>query len=134
MMSDETRGLELFFQANQRLLAESPTIPTATVSVFLAIVLWSRPLDSDHKPLTINMVAQLSGVNYANTLQHCRYLGEGVRFGARGMGLITTHINPENKRQKIPTLTPKGYALIADIEELLAPPDSQTTASIKTAA
>lgn len=60
-------------------------------------------------------LSRMAGVAHTVGSRYVLDLGERDRYMRPGMGLLTTHVDPENLRKKEVRLTPKGRSVAHDL-------------------
>lgn len=100
-------------------MSESKDITVATTATFLGAAIWGHHETRAGEPLTLEELAVKVGMTPTTVSQHLRYLSHGYRSGRPGLDLVLTSENPDNRRRKIFTLTPKGRGLTANLGLIL---------------
>lgn len=62
--------------------------------------------------LSLKELAQQAGVGMASASRYVATFGKPKKAGAKGYGLVTAVEDPEERRKKIITLTPKGRSFV----------------------
>lgn len=116
-----TRILEAYLGACRLMDRQSETLelPVRVLSTFLAVAIHGihnvRP--GDHY-MSLEELADLVGRQPSSISQHLRYLGVRYREGKPGMGLVFTTEYPDNGRKKTFGLTPRGAAIVNQLEAI----------------
>jgi DNA-binding MarR family transcriptional regulator len=113
--------LRAYLEANRRVQA-AQTRPNQYVSLpilnsFLGIILWGK--DGRGEPRPMEEIASSIGITPTTFNEHVKYLGDRLREGKEGMGLIQTETYPLNRRMKTTRLTRKGQILADQITFIL---------------
>lgn len=69
-------------------------------------------LISKNEGLSLKELAQQAGVGMASASRYVAAFGRPAKPGAKGYGLVTAVEDPEERRKKIITLTPKGRTFV----------------------
>lgn len=102
------RGLLRLLRINQAFIERQREINAAIINTFIGAAFWG---DLDADPLSISELSKELGVAPTTVSRHLRYLGEGIRKGRPGMGLVATFPHPDDARNKIIRLTEAGRDL-----------------------
>ncbi|QOF73161.1 hypothetical protein IG197_08955 [Aminobacter sp. SR38] len=111
--------IQAYFQANQIVIAEARDMPLGMLRTLLGVALWGSE-DNASSPWTLEDLAERLDVPPSTVSQHTRYLGYGLRGTIVGLDLVRTSENLDNRRKKTFVLTPRGRALVGQIEAALA--------------
>jgi DNA-binding MarR family transcriptional regulator len=111
-------------EANKLMLAEASsagrqgqTMPMGVLNTFLAAAIWERE-DNDGAPLMCEELQRRLGVPASTLSGQLGYLGEWQK-GAPGLGLVSLHEYPLNRRTKFVRLTDKGRTLAKRMQSIL---------------
>lgn len=105
----------MLLEINAQLLGAYRDIPVTVYSTFLAVISL-QPVSPHGEPPTIYQVGEAAGIPYTSASRHVRMLGPyRYRSGRWGVGLVDAFVNPENRREKLVVLTPRGKALASAI-------------------
>lgn len=111
-MQDNRHIRNLFDSSNYLMSLHSELfLPVSVVKVFAACALWSRHVDANGDPMSLEELAVRVGRPPSSISSMTNYLSE-VHRGRAGYGLIRTFENPNNGRKKAFALTSKGQAVI----------------------
>lgn len=86
-----------------------PELPAQTIAVLLHVA-------HSADPPGIVELSNLIGMSKASASRLVQTLGRGLRDKGEGMGLVETHEAPDNWSKKLVVLTPKGIALMGQVE------------------
>lgn len=111
--------IQAYFQANQTVITEARDMPLGMLRTFLGVALWGNEADEPSAWTLEDLAARLD-VSPSTVSQHMRYLGYGLRDKLTGLDLVRTSENLDNRRKKTFVLTPRGHALVAQVEAILA--------------
>jgi DNA-binding MarR family transcriptional regulator len=67
----------------------------------------------------VGLVRDQVGVTSASATRNVQYWTDRNRYGQKGKECLESVINPANKTEKIIKLSPKGKALVKELEKLL---------------
>jgi len=118
MNSRSNRKLHALMRVNELFMAERSEINANLMNSFYAAAM-TQPVSSEDTFPTIKELSQLADIDYVTMSRNLRYLGDKEREGKRGMDLVRTNINPDNRREKQVFLTAKGEALRSHFLRLL---------------
>jgi DNA-binding MarR family transcriptional regulator len=117
MRSKTERLLQAYMEANRLIQTGRPEMPITIMNTFLAIALWGD--QGETNPPSLLELSNRLGTSPNNMSRHLRYLGEFERRGVPGCGWVSVEIYPEDRRQKVASLTRKGRIMDESIGRLL---------------
>lgn len=100
----EHRPMRLLIQALEELRDLDADMPIAQALSLLLI--------AKNEGMSLKDVAQQAGVGMASASRYVAAFGRPVKEGAKGHGLVAAVEDPEERRKKIITLTPKGRTFV----------------------
>ena len=92
-----------------------PDIPATTIAMFFEIAMNDQVSSSE-------LIDKL-GISQSATSRNLSILGDVAWNGCAGLGLIDLVENPNDRRQKLSFLTPKGATLAAKINRMMGGED-----------
>lgn len=69
-------------------------------------------LIANNEGLSLKELAQKTGIGMASASRYVSSFGKATKPGSKGLGLVAAVEDPQERRKKIITLTPKGRALV----------------------
>lgn len=72
-------------------------------------------LIAKHEGLNLGDLAKKAGIGMASASRYVAAFGKPVKPGAKGFGFVNSVEDPNNRRSKVITLTPKGRAFVAKL-------------------
>jgi DNA-binding MarR family transcriptional regulator len=119
MTNDPAALLTSYFRANQILIDTSRYLTAANVDTFLTVAMLENREDMSDG-VRLRAIGEATGRNFTRVSHDMRSLGKGVRRGRPGAGLVETEIAPDNMREKVARLTPKGREVFGRLREALS--------------
>lgn len=106
-MDNKPMGLLVNAFSSLRDLDPDMTIPQA-----LSLLLIAK-----HEGLSLKELAQHTGVGMASASRYVAAFGRPRKTGAKGFGLVNAEEDPDERRKKVITLTPKGRSFVNRITQ-----------------
>lgn len=105
-----TRALWTLFKAIEEFRKLDPEIPSQTVNTYLYV--------ASHEGCTMKDIAEALGVAQSTMSRNISTLDKINRHHQPGLNLVNAVEDPNERRRKIVTLTPRGRQLMARLNEL----------------
>lgn len=116
-------ALRAYLEANRRVQVEQrdgQIMPLAILNTFLGVALWgSNREGAKNDPWSQEELAGELGISPTTLSSHMQYLSPVFRDSKPGMGLVELDYFPDNRRQKLFRLTPKGQALAKQLSYII---------------
>lgn len=112
IVQGEQRALRGLLEVNRLFMADHREINAALMNTFFGVAMWTQ---DNREELSLRELSTRIGLPPTTVSRHLRYLGPGQRKGTPGMELVETYPSPEDGREKLVRLTPKGEALIGQV-------------------
>lgn len=116
---DFSKTLRNYYSVTQKVREEMGDLPVGILITFLGVAIWEERSINSEEAMSLMALSEALGMPNSTVSQNLRYLGTYYRKGKDSLGLVLTKPNPNNRRQSLFYLSPKGRALATEISNML---------------